>query len=212
MAEPLVFYRVGATAFKRRGGAGLLRSELRLQREFVRSGFTSRAEYVRDVLIRGSYRLIPWWLRRAVYRPLVALLPTPCACGRRAGRRPRSGDAEVALPGHDRCRDAARARQPREPRSRRRRVRLLRADSRGAMRQRSRAARPGGGAPVTSAATPTASRSRRPASRCIGMARTYFIPRMRASGITSAGLPRLPGTSTGCSPPIKAAFIRCPLI
>ncbi|HEY2312927.1 MAG TPA: glycosyltransferase [Streptosporangiaceae bacterium] len=82
VAEPLVFYRVGATAFKRRGGTGLLRSELRLQREFLRSGFTSRAEYARNVLVRGSYRLIPWWLRRAVYRPLVALLskrPVPVA-------------------------------------------------------------------------------------------------------------------------------------
>ena len=37
VAEPLVFYRVGSTAFKRRGGARLLRSELRLQREFRRA-------------------------------------------------------------------------------------------------------------------------------------------------------------------------------
>jgi glycosyltransferase involved in cell wall biosynthesis len=74
IAEPLVFYRVGETAFKRRGGTALLRSELRLQREFRRSGFTSPAEYARNVLVRGGYRLIPWWLRRAVYRPLVALV------------------------------------------------------------------------------------------------------------------------------------------
>jgi glycosyltransferase involved in cell wall biosynthesis len=71
VAEPLVFYRVGATAFKRRGGTALLRSELRLQREFRRSGFTSRAEYLRNVLIRGGYRLVPWWCRRAVYKPIV---------------------------------------------------------------------------------------------------------------------------------------------
>ncbi len=77
VAEPLVFYRVGETAFKRRGGTALLRSELRLQREFRRSGFTSPSEYVRNVLVRGGYRLIPWWLRRAVYRPLVALLSKP---------------------------------------------------------------------------------------------------------------------------------------
>jgi glycosyltransferase involved in cell wall biosynthesis len=74
VAEPLVFYRVGETAFRRRGGLDLLRSELRLQREFRRSGFTSRAEYARNVMVRGGYRLIPWWLRRAVYRPLVALM------------------------------------------------------------------------------------------------------------------------------------------
>jgi len=74
VAEPLVYYRVGATAFKRRGGTGLLRSELRLQREFLRSGFISPAGYARNVLIRGSYRLVPWWLRRAVYRVLVEKL------------------------------------------------------------------------------------------------------------------------------------------
>jgi hypothetical protein len=72
VAEPLVFYRVGAQAFKRRGGTELLRSELRLQREFLRLGFTSPLLYMRNVMIRGGYRLIPWRLRRAVYRPLVA--------------------------------------------------------------------------------------------------------------------------------------------
>jgi glycosyltransferase involved in cell wall biosynthesis len=69
--EPLVFYRVGATAFKRRGGWRLLRSELRLQREFRRSRFTSTFEFARNVVIRGGYRLVPWWCRRAVYRPIV---------------------------------------------------------------------------------------------------------------------------------------------
>jgi hypothetical protein len=82
VAEPLVFYRVGEEAFRRRGGARLLRSELRLQREFLRRGFTSPPEYLRNVIVRGGYRLIPWWLRRAVYRPLVALY------GKRPGHRP----------------------------------------------------------------------------------------------------------------------------
>lgn len=70
--EPLVFYRVGATSFKRRGGTGLLRSELRLQLQFLRNGFTSPAQYARNVIVRGGYRLIPWWCRRAVYRSIVA--------------------------------------------------------------------------------------------------------------------------------------------
>jgi glycosyltransferase involved in cell wall biosynthesis len=72
VAEPLVYYRVGAQAFRRRGGTGLLRSELRLQREFRRAGFTSPSEFLRNVAVRGGYRLVPWWLRRAVYQPLVA--------------------------------------------------------------------------------------------------------------------------------------------
>jgi glycosyltransferase involved in cell wall biosynthesis len=72
VAEPLVFYRVGAEAYKRRGGSGLLRSELRLQREFLRQHFTTPFEFVRNVLVRGGYRLIPWWCRRLLYRPIVA--------------------------------------------------------------------------------------------------------------------------------------------
>jgi glycosyltransferase involved in cell wall biosynthesis len=82
VAEPLVFYRVGAQAFKRRGGTGLLRSELRLQREFRRLGFTSRAEYLRNVTVRGGYRLIPWRVRRAVYRSLLTVY------GKRLGQGP----------------------------------------------------------------------------------------------------------------------------
>jgi len=72
VAEPLVWYRVGETAFKRRGGTDLLRSELRLQREFRKNRFTSPAQYARNVVVRGGYRLIPWWVRRAVYRPILS--------------------------------------------------------------------------------------------------------------------------------------------
>jgi glycosyltransferase involved in cell wall biosynthesis len=72
VAEPLVFYRVGAEAFKRRGGTGLFRSELRLQREFLRQRFTTPLEFARNVVVRGGYRLIPWWCRRLLYRPMLA--------------------------------------------------------------------------------------------------------------------------------------------
>jgi glycosyltransferase involved in cell wall biosynthesis len=94
VAEPLVYYRVGAKAFKRRGGTGLLRSELRLQRDFLRCGFLTPAEYLRNVAVRGGYRLIPWWLRRAVYRPLVALHSHRQAPGPEPGGRPGSPDWE----------------------------------------------------------------------------------------------------------------------
>ena len=106
VAEPLVFYRVGPEAFKRRGGTGLLRSELRLQREFRRRGFTSSLEFVRNVLVRGGYRLIPWWCRRAVYRPIVAHFAEPqepglaVAEGRLelAGEAPGGGEPACCLP------------------------------------------------------------------------------------------------------------------
>jgi hypothetical protein len=70
--DPLVYYRVGPEAFKRRGGQTLLRSELRLQRTFRDEGFTTRFEYVRNVAMRGGYRLIPWRVRRSFYRHVVA--------------------------------------------------------------------------------------------------------------------------------------------
>jgi glycosyltransferase involved in cell wall biosynthesis len=72
VAEPLVYYRVGAGAYQRRGGTTLLQSELRLQRKLRDDGFTSAAQYVRNVAVRGPYRLVPWWCRRALYRSVVA--------------------------------------------------------------------------------------------------------------------------------------------
>lgn len=68
LPEPLLYYRVGAGAYARRGGMGQLRAELALQRELRRIGLTSRGESIRNVLLRGGYRLAPTWLRRLAYR------------------------------------------------------------------------------------------------------------------------------------------------
>ena len=70
--EALVKYRVGAGAYARRGGRELLKAELALQARFPSSGFVSRREYVRNVAVRGTYRLVPTGLRRAAYRLIVA--------------------------------------------------------------------------------------------------------------------------------------------
>ena len=72
VAEPLVYYRVGAGAYARRGGLALLRSEIALQREFRRQGLTTRREYVRNLVVRGGYRLVPTRLRQLAYRRLIA--------------------------------------------------------------------------------------------------------------------------------------------
>ncbi|MGN6605984.1 MAG: glycosyltransferase [Jatrophihabitans sp.] len=68
VAEPLLYYRVGAGAYQRRGGTTLLQSELQLQRLMRNGGITTPAQYARNLMVRGSYRLVPWQLRRAVYR------------------------------------------------------------------------------------------------------------------------------------------------
>ena len=72
IADPLVYYRVGAGAYARRGGTHLLRSEIRLQRRFRRLGITSRTEFVRNVAVRGGYRLVPEAVRKVAYRRLLA--------------------------------------------------------------------------------------------------------------------------------------------
>jgi glycosyltransferase involved in cell wall biosynthesis len=72
VAEPLVKYRVGAGAYTRRGGWGRLRPELAVQRQFRRLGFTTRNQYLRNVLVRGGYRLVPEQIRRSAYRRLIA--------------------------------------------------------------------------------------------------------------------------------------------
>lgn len=76
VSEILVRYRVGAGAFKRRGGAILARSEAELQREFLAMGFTTRWQYVRNRILRGGiYRYLPARVRRLAYhfwRGLVA--------------------------------------------------------------------------------------------------------------------------------------------
>jgi glycosyltransferase involved in cell wall biosynthesis len=81
VAEPLVLYRVGAGAYARRGGVTLLKSELRLQRRLLEMGFTNRVQFVRNMVVRGGYRLVPEPARRAAYRLLIARK------GERGGRR-----------------------------------------------------------------------------------------------------------------------------
>lgn len=68
LEEPLVCYRVSDGAYVRRGGWRLLRSELVLQRRLRAEGFTTSSQYVRNVVIRGGYRLVPVTVRRVAYR------------------------------------------------------------------------------------------------------------------------------------------------
>jgi glycosyltransferase involved in cell wall biosynthesis len=72
VAEPLVRYRVGAGAYARRGGRAQLRAELALQRRFRRIRFTTRRQFLRNVLVRGGYRLVPEKVRRMAYRKVIA--------------------------------------------------------------------------------------------------------------------------------------------
>lgn len=71
IAEPLVKYRVGAGAFARRGGWQEAKTEWALQREMLRMGFVTRGQYLRNVVIKGVYRLMPASLKRVLFRRFV---------------------------------------------------------------------------------------------------------------------------------------------
>ncbi|QJW36097.1 glycosyltransferase [Cellulosimicrobium protaetiae] len=71
LREPLLLYRVGAGAYARRGGVRLLRSEIELQRRMRRIGFTTTAQWARNVVVRGGYRLVPEKIRVLLYRGLL---------------------------------------------------------------------------------------------------------------------------------------------
>lgn len=70
--EPLVKYRVSDGAYARRGGVDKFRTEMSLQRRLHKLGFTTWPQYVRNVIVRGGYRLVPEALRRRAYRRLIA--------------------------------------------------------------------------------------------------------------------------------------------
>lgn len=67
VAEPLLLYRVSTGAFDRRGGTRLIRPEIELQRRMRRLGFTSRAQFARNLAVRVAWRLVPVSIRRRVY-------------------------------------------------------------------------------------------------------------------------------------------------
>ncbi|MDM4762984.1 glycosyltransferase [Galbitalea sp. SE-J8] len=70
--DPLLKYRVDSGAYQRRGGAALFRSELALQKRMRRAGYTTRAQYLRNVVVRGGYRFVPVGIRRIAYRLIIA--------------------------------------------------------------------------------------------------------------------------------------------
>ncbi|MDU0967582.1 MAG: glycosyltransferase [Actinomycetaceae bacterium] len=65
---PLVNYRVDAGAYSRRGGWRLLLTEYRMQQRLYWLGVTGVAGFLRNLAIRGPYRLIPTSVRRVIYR------------------------------------------------------------------------------------------------------------------------------------------------
>lgn len=73
--EVLVDVRAGFALSKRRGGVRHAYNEIAIQRRFLRLRFLSRAEFVRNVLTRVPFVLIPSSLRFAMQRAVFRDVP-----------------------------------------------------------------------------------------------------------------------------------------
>ena len=73
LPDVLVLYRVGAGAYRRRGGVRLLRSELKLQENLRKARIVSGPVALRNVVVRGGYRFVPTSLRKAAYQGALKL-------------------------------------------------------------------------------------------------------------------------------------------
>lgn len=72
LPDALVMYRVGAGAYSRRGGQKQFLAEVSLQRSLRSTGFTTRLQFLRNVVVRGLYRFVPVAIRTVLYRRLIA--------------------------------------------------------------------------------------------------------------------------------------------
>lgn len=68
LPDILLGYRVDSGSYTRRGGLIMFKDELHLQSAFLKDGFITPLQYVRNLIIRGFYRLIPTSVKKPLYR------------------------------------------------------------------------------------------------------------------------------------------------
>ncbi len=66
--ESHLLFRASIDMYKRRGGWKKTLQEFRLQQYFFESGFIDRAQFARNLLVRGLFRFAPSWLRGISYK------------------------------------------------------------------------------------------------------------------------------------------------
>ena len=69
--EILVYARAGADMFNRRGGLKYFGKEVELQREFLKMNFIDKTTFIKNIIIRGTVRVLPNSLRGVVYKNLL---------------------------------------------------------------------------------------------------------------------------------------------
>lgn len=68
LPEVLLHVRAGEAMYGRRGGIGYTRAEFGRQTEFLRRGFVTPGQYLRNLIVRVPVRVVPDSVRGAIYR------------------------------------------------------------------------------------------------------------------------------------------------
>ncbi|MBB4071483.1 glycosyltransferase [Canibacter oris] len=72
LREPLLRYRAGRGVYRRRGGMETAATELRLQREMLRIGFITPAQFIRNCVMKTVYRLLPVRIKQVLFKRFIA--------------------------------------------------------------------------------------------------------------------------------------------
>lgn len=68
LPEALVYVRAGEAMYQRRGGLDYVASEISMQKKFYASGFITKFEAIKNLLIRIPVRLMPNRIRALIYK------------------------------------------------------------------------------------------------------------------------------------------------
>lgn len=69
--KPLLFFRTTPDTYKRRGGIKFIKADILFQTELLKIGFINIFEYLRNLFIRCSFRIVPWQVRELLQKKLL---------------------------------------------------------------------------------------------------------------------------------------------
>ena len=69
--KSLLFFRTTPDTYKRRGGIRFVKADILFQKELLKIGFINIFEYLRNLFVRISFRIVPWQLREVLQKKLL---------------------------------------------------------------------------------------------------------------------------------------------
>lgn len=69
--ESLLYFRVNSDTFKRRGGIKYAYQDIKLQNEILKLGLINKFEYIKNIILRTTVRVLPNIIRQYIYKKLL---------------------------------------------------------------------------------------------------------------------------------------------